>query len=1171
MTKLEQQSASLPPERLLPTVGIITALPHEFAAVQVLLGEESQEYHVPGSGAGRRYLLSSLASHHGGMHHIVSCLLPEMGNNSAAGRATLLLEHFPNVEAIIMVGIAGGIPHPEKPAEHVRLGDLVISDRLGVVQYDFVKEGYDFNTKERWVEVRSSPRPPSALLLESVTLLKTNELRGECAWLPFISRAVQQLGWMRPGDARDILVATGDPSRGIPHPPDPTRQAGQPRVFTGPIASSGTLLKNPWKRDELRDTFGVKAVEMEASGVADATWTHGAGYLVVRGICDYCDANKNDDWQRYAAIIAAAYARALLESMPPLQWRIQPPVPQPPQRVSAPPIFILPQRDVSTFTGRKDELHRLQHWLIDEQEPGQPRVAAITGNPGMGKSALASHFAEQLKSRFPDGVIGLRVGGKDAATIAREFARTCKEEIAPDEERDPTAIMQEIFRHRRMLLLFDNADAGQLELARVLPGGDRCAVICTMRDRGLPVALDIPDDRVIDLLALPEREAIELLRKHLGVVRVDAEIPAAKAIAEQVGQLPLALHIIGGLLRRRTYKRLVDYARDLHNEQERLSRLVMPGKGMEEISVRSSINLSLQELTAEQAILGEVFACLGVCAEDGFAVHTAAAVTEQGEATEELLNELYLLSLLNRQQGQDNRYLYHPLIRLYAREMAEQQGRLEPAAERHARHLQRFVKSGDATATAVAADLDDIVLAAKWLQRYDEADIEFAIRLQAFFEQHGHWQEALDIIEGFQVLAERIEDWVMAVQFRIQHVKFLTLCGDFLAALHIMEPMQQIIDRIDDPVRGDRCRAMALNSLGGVLQRLGRFEEAVDAFQRSRAIAEELGDKRHLAMVLNSLGGVWQRLGRFEEAVDAFQRSRAIAEELGDQRSLAMVLNSLGGVLQRLGRFEEAVDAFQRSHDLLVKQGDSRGQAMVLNSLGGVLQRLGRFEEAVEVFRKSAAIEEELGNRRGLAMVLNSLGGVSQRLGRLQEAIKALRASAAIEDSLGNRRGQAMVATALGKALLSQGQPEEAVAALTRAFDIEEALRNRRGLEIVLPALVRALEACHRRDDAQACCRRAVAAAPGSRKLQQVLDSLASPDDPGGNHVVDGIIKRLLTHAQGYRYGFITQLDGGADIYFREPYIAPAMIDQLREGSAVTVEVEFDALSRPRARSIAFK
>jgi hypothetical protein len=55
---------------------------------------------------------------------------------------------------------------------------------------------------------------------------------------------------------------------------------------------------------------------MEGSGIADATWEYDRGYLVIRGICDYCDGNKGDLWQNYAALVAAAFTRALLESLP---------------------------------------------------------------------------------------------------------------------------------------------------------------------------------------------------------------------------------------------------------------------------------------------------------------------------------------------------------------------------------------------------------------------------------------------------------------------------------------------------------------------------------------------------------------------------------------------------------------------------------------------------------------------------------------------------------------------------------------------------------------------------------------------------------------------------------------------------------------------------------------
>jgi nucleoside phosphorylase len=286
------------------TVGIVTALPEERAAMLAML-DQPVPYAFPGQGAGLIYDLAELPAHGGG-HHVVALALADMGNNVAAARGALLLGHFPRVEAIIMVGIAGGVPNPNKVDDHVRLGDVVVSDRRGVIQYDFVKK------KRRITEVRASPRPPHARLLEAVRLLESDALAGSKPWEAYVDRAKHLTGAIRPEAQRDVLLELREPFAPVDHPVDRKRTEGQPRIFMGPIASANVLLKDPVWRDQLREQYGVKAVEMEGSGIADATWMHGVGYLAVRGICDYCDSNKNDDWHMYASVVAAAYVRALL-------------------------------------------------------------------------------------------------------------------------------------------------------------------------------------------------------------------------------------------------------------------------------------------------------------------------------------------------------------------------------------------------------------------------------------------------------------------------------------------------------------------------------------------------------------------------------------------------------------------------------------------------------------------------------------------------------------------------------------------------------------------------------------------------------------------------------------------------------------------------------------------
>jgi nucleoside phosphorylase len=297
-----------------PTVGILTALPLEAAAVRAVFNEPPR-LDVPGSGPGRAYWLAQFPSPRGGTHRVVIAQA-DMGNNVAAIRASLLLTHFATVESIIMCGIAGGIPHPGKPPDHVRLGDIVVSNLKGVVQYDLVKRARRKKGAPVFEEVRASGHRPSAALSEAVRILEANRLLGERPWEAPLRVGLTRLAWARPDASTDVLADPADLTEVIPHPADNERRGDQPRVFFGVIASANTLLKDPVRRDALRDEHGAKAVEMEGSGVQDATWTHGVGYLVVRGICDYCDRNKNDDWQKYAAMAAAAYVRALLETMP---------------------------------------------------------------------------------------------------------------------------------------------------------------------------------------------------------------------------------------------------------------------------------------------------------------------------------------------------------------------------------------------------------------------------------------------------------------------------------------------------------------------------------------------------------------------------------------------------------------------------------------------------------------------------------------------------------------------------------------------------------------------------------------------------------------------------------------------------------------------------------------
>jgi len=281
--------------------GIITALPLEFEAMRAMLDDDDPiEAHEDSN----HYEAGFIQGVHR-RQHVILTMTPKMGTSSAAATASTLLASF-RPTYLLMVGIAGGIPNPNNPEDHVRLGDVVISGESGLIQHDHVK-------REDGVEhLRDNSARPSATLVQKARVLLAKAYSRVRPWDNHVQRATRAIDrCARPAAETDVLHSeTGAP---LQHPADPDGVQGASKIYIGRIASGNTLLRDGAYRDELRDSLGVLAIEMEGSGIGDAAWQANGRFLIIRGICDYSDRHKNNVWQGYAAAAAAAVARSLIE------------------------------------------------------------------------------------------------------------------------------------------------------------------------------------------------------------------------------------------------------------------------------------------------------------------------------------------------------------------------------------------------------------------------------------------------------------------------------------------------------------------------------------------------------------------------------------------------------------------------------------------------------------------------------------------------------------------------------------------------------------------------------------------------------------------------------------------------------------------------------------------
>ncbi|KAF5245195.1 hypothetical protein FAUST_1850 [Fusarium austroamericanum] len=305
------------------TVGWICAIRAELVAAQELLDEELEDIVPTPEHDNNNYTLGKI-----GEHHVVIAVLPrgQYGGTSAANAARDMIRTFPNVRIGFMVGIGGGIP----TQYDIRLGDIVVGSPTyrsgGLIQYDHgtTVQGQDMKL------MGALNQPPLSVLtainsLSSHHVRKGNNLNQTVEDVLSNNPNLVDEGFQRPHDDTDKLYESSFihprpgakcsdvcPDSNLKSRSPRTKGLGQPKIHYGLIASGSQLMEDAIARDRIAEKENVLCFEMEAAGLANQF-----PCVVIRGICDYSDSHRGRDWQGYAALVAAAYAKQLLLRIPP--------------------------------------------------------------------------------------------------------------------------------------------------------------------------------------------------------------------------------------------------------------------------------------------------------------------------------------------------------------------------------------------------------------------------------------------------------------------------------------------------------------------------------------------------------------------------------------------------------------------------------------------------------------------------------------------------------------------------------------------------------------------------------------------------------------------------------------------------------------------------------------
>ena len=648
---------------------------------------------------------------------------------------------------------------------------------------------------------------------------------------------------------------------------------------------------------------------------------------------------------------------------------------------------------IGSFVGRTDEMTALSALvgLADKGSSGAVVAAAIVGTAGVGKTALAVHWAHQVSGSFPDGQLHVNLRGFDPCGSPVTPARAIRSfldalAVAPEHvPADPDAqasLYRSLLADKRMLIILDNA-LNEQQVRPLLPAGPGNLVIVTSRSQ-LPGLAAVDGAQLFALDVLMPAEAAQLLTARLGCGRGAAEPAVVGEIAILCARLPLALAITAARAATRPGFPLGTLLAELRDSVGRLDAFEDRDPAT---SIRAVFSWSYQQLSARTARL---FRLLGLHPGPDITVSAAASLagTDRSQARH-MLDELARDCLIT--EHIPGRYAFHDLLRAYAADQTRTHDSKDEREAAAGRALDHYLHTACHAAMLLNPALEPIAMTPRRAGVATEhlADYQQAL---AWFEAEHH------VLVAAVTFAARSGWDAHAWQIPWTMTAFLAIRGHYLEAVATQRTALAAAARLDD-IAG---QAVSSRLLADSCSALGDYDQVAVHYANSLTLYRQLGNRLGEAKVRRGLSLLGYRQGQYADALSHAEQAMCLYQAVGLKAGEAETLNDVGYYYGLLGDFQKARTFCQRSLTLSAEVGDRILEGYTWDSLGVAEHQLGNYAEAAACYQRALSIACELGDRPAEAVTLTHLGDTQHDAGELSRAQESWQLALTILDEMGH-------------------------------------------------------------------------------------------------------------------------------------------------------------------------
>ncbi|OQY27980.1 MAG: hypothetical protein B6244_08530 [Candidatus Cloacimonetes bacterium 4572_55] len=283
------------------------------------------------------------------------------------------------------------------------------------------------------------------------------------------------------------------------------------------------------------------------------------------------------------------------------------------------------------------------------------------------------------------------------------------------------------------------------------------------------------------------------------------------------------------------------------------------------------------------------------------------------------------------------------------------------------------------------------------------------------------------------------------VDYLLKKSVLAVLIGEWDKALKLREKALNLAKKTNNY----QLLGRAHHTYGNILWRKSMFDEAMSHFDESLSIHKNLNDEHGIAATISNKGLIYSYRAEYDKALECYGYAYNSAHKLNDKLSIGICAGNLGNVHSRKSNYQKALSYYEELLKIGEELDDKRNVGYALSCIGIVHFKQCHYDAAIECYERALTIAHETGNQILFSSITGSLGEALYFKGDYDAAIACYERALKIGEKMGDNHEIILTTGRIGILLADKGEFDAALAYYKRSLKLSQTLRDNRSVSTI--------------------------------------------------------------------------------------------------------------------------